>query len=352
MNRLLFYLLIFFVFTMLQSCATTKKTMMRHDPLIGRTINTTTGQTVDFNMLIKNINAYDVIYLSEKHDNPEHHNIQQKIIHQLIKNNMQITIGFEFFSMDNTPDLLNFIDAGKVEHSKKIEKIIEADLRRKLNWDRQSDQMWKYYFDFLKIAQKEKFQVAGIDLANNLIKRITRKGINGISSIEKEMIFSTRPSDFSTKQADKIYKDYMSSIFKAVHCGMGNEKMQSKLYDAWTARNDKIALSITQLVKHSNGPVIIIIGGGHTEYGLGVINRVQAIDKTISQVNIALQEISTNPTDLSEYLEPLELQGFEPVPPADFIWFTQRVSYKDPCKEFKKSLKKMKKHQTSIKEKS
>ncbi len=345
MNRLLLYLLMFAVFIMLQSCAITKKTIMRHDPLIGRIINTTTGQTVDFNMLIKNISAYDVIYLSEKHDNPEHHNIQQKIINQLIKNNIEATIGFEFFSMNNTPDLLNFIDAGKVEHSQKIEKVIEADLRRKLGWDSQSDQMWKYYFELLKIAQKEKLQVAGIDLANNLIKRITRKGIDGISPVEKEMIFTTDMSG-------KSYKDYMYSIFKAVHCGMGNEKMQSKLYDAWTARNDKMALSITQLVKHSSGPVIIIIGGGHTEYGLGVINRVKEIDKTISQVNIASQEISTNPADLSEYLEPLELEGFGPVPPADFIWFTQRVSYKDPCKEFKKSLKKMKKHQKAEKEKS
>ena len=345
MNRLLFCLLMSAVFIMLQSCAITKKTIMRHDPLIGRIINTTTGQTVDFNMLIKNISAYDVIYLSEKHDNPEHHNIQQKIINQLIKNNIEATIGFEFFSMNNTPDLLNFIDAGKVEHSQKIEKVIEADLRRKLGWDSQSDQMWKYYFELLKIAQKEKLQVAGIDLANNLIKRITRKGIDGISPVEKEMIFTTDMSG-------KSYKDYMYSIFKAVHCGMGNEKMQSKLYDAWTARNDKMALSITQLVKHSSGPVIIIIGGGHTEYGLGVINRVKEIDKTISQVNIASQEISTNPADLSEYLEPLELEGFGPVPPADFIWFTQRVSYKDPCKEFKKSLKKMKKHQKAEKEKS
>ncbi|MDM8537645.1 ChaN family lipoprotein [Desulfobacterales bacterium HSG17] len=345
MNRLLFCLLMFAVFVMLQSCATAKKTVMRHDPLIDRIINAKTGQTVDFNTLIKNITSYDVIYLSEKHDNPEHHNIQQKIIHELIKNNIEATIGFEFFSMDNTPDLLNFMDAGKVEHSKKIEKIIEADLRRKLGWDSQSDQMWKYYFDLLKIAQKEKLEVAGIDLANNLVKRITRKGITGISPIEKEMIFTTNMSD-------KIYKDYMYSIFKAVHCGMGNDKMQSKLYDAWTARNDKMALSITQLVKHSNGPVVIIMGGGHTEYGLGVINRVQAIDKTISQINIASQEISTNPADLSEYLEPLELEGFGPVPPADFIWFTQRVSYKDPCIEFKKSLKKMKIHQKAEKEKS
>jgi len=328
-------LLILLTLAMTQSCATTKKTIMRQDPLIGKIINTKTDRTTDFSSLMKDISSHDVIYLSEKHDNPEHHNIQQRIIKSLIANKIQPTLGFEFFSMDGTPDLLNFIDSEEADHPENIEKIIEADLRRKLGWDRQSDEMWKYYFDLLTIAKEESLQVAGIDLPTTLKKRVTRKGIDNISSIEKDMIFSTQMSD-------KVYKDYMFSIFKAVHCGMGNEQMQSRLYDTWRARNDKMALSITQLAKHGNGPVVVIIGGGHTEYGLGVINRVKEIDKNITQVNIALQEISVKSSNLSEYTQPLELKGFKKRPPADFLWFTQRVSYEDPCKEFKKSLQKMK----------
>ena len=336
MNRLFFLFLIFFAISMIQSCATTKKSIMRNDPFIGKIINTETNQAINFESLIKDISTYDVIYLSEKHDNPEHHHIQQRVIHRLIENGLNPTIGFEFFSMEDTPDLLNFVDSGNVAHSKKIEKIIEADLRKKLKWDTQSDKMWNYYYNLLTIAKKEKLQVAGIDLPATLKKRITRKGISGISPIEKEQIFSTQLSD-------KTYKDYMFSIFKAVHCGMGHEKMQARLYDTWVARNDKMAHSVTRLYTHRKGPIVIIIGGGHTEYGLGVINRVSAIDKTIKQVNIALREISVKPSNLPEYLIPLDLEGFEKVPPADYLWFTQRVSYADPCEEFKKSLQKMKK---------
>ena len=335
MNRLFLLFLTFFVISMIQSCAATQKSMMRKDPLIGKIINTKTRQTMDFESLIKDISSYDVIYLSEKHDNPEHHHIQERVINRLIENRLNPTIGFEFFSLDNTPDLLNFVDSGKVAHSKKIQKIIEADLRKKLGWDTQSDKMWKYYYDLLKIAKKEKLRVAGIDLPSTLKKRITRKGINGITPLEKEQVFSTQLTD-------KTYKDYMFSIFKAVHCGMGHEKMQSRLYDTWVARNDQMALSISRLYKHRKGPIVIIIGGGHTEYGLGVVNRVTAIDKTIKQINIALREISIKPSGLLEYIQPLELEGFEKVPPADYLWFTQRVSYTDPCEEFKKSLQKMK----------
>ncbi len=335
MNRLYFLFLIVFSLSIIQSCATMNKSMIRKDPLIGQIISARKSRPMDFNSLIRDISRYDVIYLSEKHDNPAHHHIQTKIILQLIENGLTPFLGFEFFSMDDTPDLLNFVDSGKVAHPENIKKIIEIDLRKKLGWDSQPDKMWKYYYDLLSIAKKENLPVAGIDLPSALKKRITRKGINDITPIEKELVFTTQLSDTA-------YKKYMFSIFKAVHCGMGHEKMQARLYDTWVARNDTMALSITRLHKHSKGPIVIIIGGGHTEYGLGVIDRVTAIDKTIKQVNIALREISIKPSDLSEYLLPLDLEGFAKVPLADYLWFTQRVSYKDPCEEFKKSLEKMK----------
>ncbi|MFH2058297.1 MAG: ChaN family lipoprotein [Pseudomonadota bacterium] len=313
--------------------------MKRNDPLIGKIIESKTGQPIDFQSLIQKISLYDVIYLSEKHDNPDQHAFQLKVIEALIKEGAKTgetpSIGFEFFSMDNTPDLLNFVDAGKVEHSKKIDGFIEKDLRMKLGWNNQPDVMWQYYYDLLKLAQVQKLSCAGIDLSSTLRKRITKKGIDGITAIEKEQIFSTQ-------QPDDTYKAYMFSIFKSVHCGMGHEKMQSRLYDTWVARNDKMALSISQMHTHGNGPVVVILGGGHTEYNLGVIDRVTAINKNIKQVNIALTEITVNPSKLSDYLFPLDLEGYDKVPPADFLWFTQRVSYENPCEKFKKSLAKMK----------
>jgi len=335
MSRLILLFVICFVLLCIQSCATTSKSIKRDDPLIGKIFNTQTRQPIDFDTLIEKIKNYDVIYLSEKHDNPDHHRIQQDIITSLIDKGLRLTIGFEFFAMNNTPDLLNFVESGEKNHDKKTEYTIENNLRRKLGWDTQSDDMWTYYFDLLNLAKKADLSVSGLDLSNSIIKRITRKGIANITPVEQEFIFSTHLSD-------PAYKSYMFSIFKAVHCGMGHERMQSRLYDTWLARNDKIALSISQLHKHHKGPVVVIIGGGHTEYGLGVIDRVTAVDNTITQLNLSLQEISVTPSDLPGYLSLLDLEGFKKIPPSDYIWFTQRVSYRDPCEEFQHALKKIK----------
>ena len=334
--RFFLHLVLFLGIPMIFACATAPKTPFRQDPLIGKIIDTATRQPIHFNTLVDKIANYDVIYLSEKHDNPMHHAIQHRIIQHLVEKEKSPILGFEFFSMDDTPLLLNFADSGKAGHSEKMEKAIEKQTRKKLNWDSQSDAMWAYYYDLLKLGRDNNLVISGLDLSSSQKRRITRKGLDGLTPIEKKLIFS---SQFSNGP----YETHMKSIFKAVHCGMGHDKMTSLLYDTWVARNDKMALSISQLYeKNAKGPVVVIIGGGHTEYGLGVMDRVKAINPNISQVNIGLTEITRDISDLEDYMQPLELEGFEPMPPSDFLWFTQRVSYKDPCEEFKASFKKMK----------
>lgn len=263
-----------------------------------------------------------------------HHAIQQRIIRELIKGGAFPVLGFEFFAMDDTPLLLNFKDSARVKHTKKMAGAMEDRMRTKLGWENQSDTMWGYYYDLLKLGRDNGLFLSGLDLSASRKKRITRKGFKGLTDLEKKQIFSTR-------LGDKAYENHMKALFTSVHCGMGNEKMTSRLYDTWRARNDKMALSISQLHETNLPPIIVIMGKGHTEYGLGVMDRVKALNPDISQVNIALTEINREPTDLGTYLAPLKLEGHPTLLPADYLWFTQRVSYGDPCLEFKKSLEKM-----------
>jgi len=70
---------------------------------------------------------------------------------------------------------------------------------------------------------------------------------------------------------------------------------------------------------------------------------ISALGPDLSQTNIGITEIAQNPSSLEDSLHPLDVQGYEPVPSSGWHWFTQRVSYGDPCEEFKKSFPKMKK---------
>ena len=338
MNRTFLLLCLTLIIPMIQSCVTTapQKIPMRNDPLIGKIVDTSTGQFITFNALMEKIRSQDIIYLSEKHDNPMHHAIQHRIIQELIDQDRSPALGFEFFAMEDTPHLLNFLDSARMTHTATQERAIEKALRQKLGWEEQSDTMWAYYFDLLKLGRKNGLTLAGLDLSSVQKRRITRKGTLGLTPLEKKLIFSTHLTN-------TVYQNHMRDIFKSVHCGMGHEKMLGKLYDTWLARNDTMAFSITRLHDSATAaPVVVIMGNGHTEYGLGVIDRVTAINGKLSQINLAMTEITREPSDLTTYLSLLDMDGFKTVPPADFLWFTQRVSYKDPCLEFERVFKKMK----------
>jgi len=333
MNRICLILII----SMIQSCATAPKGIsMRDDPLIGKIMDTSTGQVIPFKTFMDEIISHDIIYLSEKHDNPMHHAIQHRVIEELVDRGKLPALGFEFFAMEDTPHLLNFLDSARKVHTTKQEGVIEKDLRRKLGWKEQSDTMWTYYFDLLKLGRSNGLTLAGLDLSSVQKRRITRKGTPALTPLETKQIFSTHLTN-------PAYQNHMKETFKAVHCGMGHGKMLEKLYDSWLARNDTMALSITQIHDPTTpGPVVVIMGNGHTEHGLGVIDRVTAINGELSQINLSMTEITREPSELTTYLSLLDIEGFKAVPPADFLWFTQRVSYKDPCLEFKRVFERMK----------
>jgi uncharacterized iron-regulated protein len=337
MNRISLLLCLTLIIPMIQSCITAPKRIpMRDDPLIGKLVDTSTGRFVTFKTLMNEITSHDIIYLSEKHDNPMHHAIQHRIIQELIDRGKLPALGFEFFAMEDTPHLLNFLDSARIAHTATQETVIEKNLRRKLGWEKQSDTMWAYYFDLLKLGRNNGLTLAGLDLSSAQKRRITRKGAAGLSPLEKKRIFST-------SLTNPVYQNHMEELFKAVHCGMGHGKMLGKIYDTWLARNDTMALSITRLHDPATAePVVVIMGNGHTEYGLGVIDRVTTINGELSQINLAMIEITREPSELTTYLSLLDIDGFKAVPQADFLWFTQRVSYKDPCLEFKRVFQKMK----------
>jgi uncharacterized iron-regulated protein len=321
---------------MCQSCAfAVKKPVPPQDPLVGKILETRTLSLIPFSKLMDALMVHDVIYLSEKHDNPMHHAIQQRIIQTLVEEEIFPALGFEFFAVHDTPLLLSFVDSGGYAHSEKMDAFIGTDLRRQLNWDRQSDQMWGYYFDLLTLARNHGLTAAGLDLPGPLKRRITRKGLSGITAFEKDQIFSTGFEN-------PVYAGHMKAVFKMVHCGMGDDAMMDRLYDTWIARNDTMARSITRLADTTGGPVVVIMGSGHTEYGLGVIDRAAFLNPSLSQINLALTEVNSEPIGIDAYVDPLDLEGFGPVPRADYIWFTPRVSDEDPCQAFKPALKRMK----------
>ena len=302
----------------------------QEDELVGQIIQASNQQIMSKEVLIEKMLESDVVYLGEKHDNANHHEIQIDIINSLIEKGIKPIIGFEFFYQHQTSELIKFVKGIKspFHHGEENPEKEENKLRNKLGWQNRSDEDWKFYFNFLKQAKKQKLDVFGADIPSGLISRISRGGLESLTPIELKQL---SPTNFH----DPIYQKLMVEKFKDSHCGWVPEDNFEKLYQTWVARNDAMANSISaMLVSKGENLVIMIVGGGHVEHNMGIFERVSHLNPNIKQLNLGLTEIAIESTPLIDRIEKPVIGNLNFESGHEYYWFTPRADYDDPCKGF------------------
>ena len=299
------------------------------DPLIDKIYSAVDITPMSKKELFDNMAASDVIYLGETHDNTHHHAIQLNAIAALVERGLKPAIGFEFFSREQTSRLLQFLHSPDKFHAEDAEHSAEQLLREQLGWGDNRDDDWAHLFPILKYAREHKLPVFGADLNAGLRKQLARRGYDGLNGVERLLIPKT---DFK----DDSYREYMFQSFTVAHCGWRNEGYLEKLYETWLLRNEAMAQSIVAMhTATPDQPVVIILGGAHTEYNMAVFERVANIDSELQQINLRLTSVARSPLPAHDYFQPLRIDGKSYGPPYQYIWFTARMPEReDPCKAF------------------
>ena len=319
------------ILLLLAGCSQTPNRVI--DPLIETIYQAHGQQQIDPEYLNKQILKAQVIYLGETHDNPRHHELQAEILHMLTQHKRLPAIGFEVFSIEQTPYLLNYIQTPSAPQVGPKAVSALNRLRQQLGW-KEDDQQWVFYSSLLKIAKQYQLPVFGADLAPGITRRLTRVGLQGLSALESELLY---PSGF--KNPD--YRQLMHQKFTQSHCGWSQPELLAKLYDTWIARNDAMAMAISVSLKdRSAQPVVMILGSGHVSNNMAVYERVAHLIPDVRQLNLGFVPVALTPRPVTEYLQPLTINDVTFPPEHEYIWFTQRVTYIDPCERFKTLLKK------------
>jgi uncharacterized iron-regulated protein len=302
-----------------------------HDPLIEQIYSSSAPDMINFNELLRVMQDSDVIYLGEDHDNIHHHRIQLDIIRALVEKGLKPAIGFEFFSRQQTSHLLRHQNSADRFHQPDSEHSAEKLLRMQLGWAKNRDGDWNHLYPILQYAREHKLPVFGADLSPVLRKQLTKGGYEGLSPVEK--LFVTQ-SPFS----DSDYQEFMYQSFTRAHCGWGDEIYLQKLYSTWLARNEAMAESIVAMHRSSPAqPVVMILGGAHTQYNMAVFERTLNLVPDIRQLNLRLQSVAQQPLPVADYFEPMIVNEQSFGSPYEYLWFTARMPEReDPCKAFLK----------------
>ena len=132
----------------------------------------------------------------------------------------------------------------------------------------------------------------------------------------------------------------MQETFVRSHCGWGDQKLLDNLYQTWLARNDSMANAITDMFAPApHGPVVMIVGAGHTMYNMGIYERVATLMPSVRQVNIGFKPVQDAEQPLADYFQAEQVTNSVFSPVHEFFWFTPALKKDDPCAKFKQQLK-------------
>ena len=281
----------------------------REHPLTGKIWDVKAARFVDAAVVTQRIAGARYVLLGEKHDNPDHHQIQAALLRALLAAGRRPAVAFEMLTADQAPALARQLAAAPRD---------AAGLAEAVNWRRSGWPDFALYQPIVEAALDAGVPVVAANIGNATIRSVARGEPNAV------------PADLAARYAlDRpLAPDAQARLtaeIRDAHCGHLPAARVESMVLAQRARDATLADS---LVSRADGGVLIA-GVGHVRADHGVPLYLAARDPGAPMVAVAPLEVREDATAPEDYRS-----QFDGALPFDFVWFTPRMDYKDPCAAF------------------
>ena len=271
--------------------------------LVGRIWDSQRGQFVTDAELWDTILESSYVLLGEKHDNPDHHALQLRILQALI-------------SVDNVDKLtMEMLDSTASENLDAfLETPFESEeaLKNFLNWDDQG-WSWAYYGALIQAAHRAGVPVTAGNLAAETVMQI----YSSPTATEIEAVLDA-----------EVMSRLLADIDES-HCGLLPESQFPPMVRVQQTRDNTMARSLLLDEEKNHGLAVLITGNYHARKDLGVPNYLIAQHPELEWsdiLSLAFLEVVSGEMDPRAYLD-----QFSDRSAYDFIWFTPAISNADYC---------------------
>jgi uncharacterized iron-regulated protein len=216
-------------------------------------ISTKTGKTITFDQLMADLNRHQIVFVGEKHTNPAHHAIQQKIIEAVFNNTPAMRVGMEMFDR-SYQEVLNLWSAGVLD---------EETFLRKVHWYANWRFDFALYRNILLFIKENRIKIVALNIPFHIPARIRVGGIDNLSDIDRQYL----PKEIDT--SNTAHRDYVQNVFSKHHF-----KSSVKFDDFYMAQCvwDEIMAESTAADLGSN-KIVVLAGNGHIQYKYGIPDR-------------------------------------------------------------------------------
>ena len=269
--------------------------------LVGKIWDSANQKFVSIEDFTSAIEESRYLILGEKHDNPDHHELQLTILNHLLDLNLVSLVAFEMMDSDSQ-ERLDTLHSAKNQDSEALKEYLQ--------WDEEGWE-WLFYGPLIYSAYSSGVTIKASNLSNSRMMEIY-----GLSELPPELdIF------------DDITRRRLASDIDESHCGLLPESQFPSMIRVQQGRDYSMASSLSsrkdELMK------ILIAGNYHARKDLGVPKYLMANDLRLaadSIVSVSFMEVNLNETEPNAYLEMLGDMASH-----DFLWFTPVVSEEDYC---------------------
>jgi uncharacterized iron-regulated protein len=280
----------------------------REHPLVGKIWDVSGSRFLDEGTLRARLGALRFVLVGERHDNPDHHRLQARIIEQLVDEGRRPAVVLEMLE----PNQQTLLESYRAQSGATASGVGSA-----VGWEKTGWPPFAEYRPIFDVAFAAHLPIFAGNLAQADVKALVKEGREAfpperLSTLHLDHAF---PEAFEAQLLDEL---------RASHCGQLPESLLPGMALAQHARDAALSRALSAAAGQ-NGAVLIA-GGGHVRRDRAVPYYL-ALDAPGSSVaSVSLREVQRGETDPAKYAA---AEG-----PFDYLWFTPRTSDEDPCAQF------------------
>ena len=281
----------------------------REHPLTGRIWEVAAGRFIDEHSLMDRLVDVRFVVTGESHNNPDHHQLQLRILKAMFGNGRRLALGLEIFSTDDQAalDRLVAVDAEHLD-----------DLVRALGWGKRHRAIWDQYRPLIRFAAEAALPLVAMDISRREAAAVMHSGTTALPPPLVERFALDRP--LPAEQQATLIDDLLRA-----HCGLLFSQNLDGLVLSQRTRDATMAERLQ--TADSGAGMLLLAGYGHARGDRGVPYLLDDLRRRGVLVNVLFASVREGMESPAAYGTWFSAEH----PPFDYVWFTPRVDDEDPC---------------------
>jgi len=279
----------------------------REHPLTGRIWDVRRARFVEADAVVARLATARYVLLGEKHDNPDHHQIQAALVRSLLGTGRRPAVAFEMFTADQAPLIARHLAAAPRD---------AAGLAEAVDWKHSGWPDWAYYRPIAQAALEAGVPLVAANLAPATVRSIARGEAGAVPAGLAARYALDQP------MAPAAHARLTAELAEA-HCGRLPAGRVETMVLAQRARD---AMLTDSLLAADRDGGVLIAGLGHVREDRGVPIYLRGREPGARLAVVAPLEVREGWTRPPDYAA-----AFDGALPFDWVWFTPRTDDGDPC---------------------